>query len=217
MLARLLYCKPRYWRKRSVSVSSHVFCNSIVITRSLPSASTTLAEKSMRNIDIASRVVLLYSCGRTFTLFTSFLRRAESIVFATRSSSIRYLKTESYIGLAILIVIVVKRDVIFCKYSDFKLTSGIPHTCFFAFPQHFRCLMPPKYGFPTENTHCIQALCILRCTIMQHMLKTCASCAARVCGACDNTRAWLACGTFSTGKPGKHCPKIIICVRKSCK
>ena len=72
----------------------------------LPSASSTVAAKSMRNIDRLSRVVLVCSCRRVSTFSTFFLSNAESTVLAMRLSSIRYLKTESYIGLATLIVII---------------------------------------------------------------------------------------------------------------
>ena len=98
ILFLLLYCAPRYWRKRSVSVLSHVFCSSISTTRSFstsPSRSRTVAAKSMRNIESVSRVVLLYSCGRTVTCTTSFFSKADSMVLAMRSSSMMYLNTES--------------------------------------------------------------------------------------------------------------------------
>ena len=89
------YWTPRYWRKRRVSVSNHVFCTSINISRSVPSGSRTVAAKSMRNIDSESRWLLLYSWGRTSTLMISFFSRAERMVRATRSSSMRNLNTLS--------------------------------------------------------------------------------------------------------------------------
>ena len=69
------------------------------------------APKSILNIDILSRLPFVYSCLRTSTSTTSRFKRAERMVLATRSSSIRYLNTASQIGLATLIIIVVHRCV----------------------------------------------------------------------------------------------------------
>ena len=54
----------------------------------------------MRNMEMFSRDTLAYSCGRCSTFTTFFFSSAESNVRAMRSSSIRYLNTESYIGFA---------------------------------------------------------------------------------------------------------------------
>ena len=54
----------------------------------------------MRNIEMLLREVLTYSCGRCSTFTTLFFKRAESMVRAMRSSSIRYLNTVSYMGFA---------------------------------------------------------------------------------------------------------------------
>ena len=60
-----LFCSDvgsaRYWRKRKVSVSNHVFCNSIRISFLLPSSSNTVAAKSTRNMEMVSREILGYS------------------------------------------------------------------------------------------------------------------------------------------------------------
>ena len=95
MLWGLEYCTPRYWRNRSVSVSTHVFCNSIRIRWDEPSSSLTVAPKSMRKTERVSRLMLVYSCGRTSTAVTSFFSKAERMVLAMRSSSMRYLNTMS--------------------------------------------------------------------------------------------------------------------------
>ena len=105
MFSGLAYWAPRYWRKRNVSVSSHVFCSSMRTRRMLPSASFTLAPKSIRNMDILSLRPLVYSCFLTSASRTSFLRSADRSVFTIRSSSIKYLKTMSYIGFAICIML----------------------------------------------------------------------------------------------------------------
>ena len=54
----------------------------------------------MRNIEMLLREVLTYSCGRCSTFTTLFFKRAESMVRAMRSSSMRYLNTVSYMGFA---------------------------------------------------------------------------------------------------------------------
>ena len=72
---------------------------------SLPSSSRTVAPKSIRNTESVSRFSSLYSWGRTSTDTTSTFNRAERMVLAMRSSSIRYLNTMSYIGLATIIVL----------------------------------------------------------------------------------------------------------------
>ena len=59
----------------------------------------------MRNMEILSRVPLVYSLRRISTSTTSFFKRAEIKVFAMRSSSMRYLKTESYMGFAMFTII----------------------------------------------------------------------------------------------------------------
>ena len=89
------YCTPKYWRKRSVSVSNQVFCSSMSAKCVLPSASRIVAAKSMRNTERASRWLLGYSCGRTSKLTMSVWSSAERMVRAIRSSAIRYLNTTS--------------------------------------------------------------------------------------------------------------------------
>ena len=74
------------------------------ISFSFPLSSRIVAPKSMRNTDNVSRVSSLYSWGRTSTATTSTFKRAERMVRAIRSSSIKYLNTISYIGLAIFIL-----------------------------------------------------------------------------------------------------------------
>lgn len=131
MFSLLLYCAPRYWRKRSVSVSSHVFCSSISMTRSLNSLlsasfSLTVAAKSMRNMESVSRVVLTYSCGRISTFTTSFFSSADRMVFDMRSSAIMYLNTESYIGLATCSIISVERFLIII-FANLHILCELQH------------------------------------------------------------------------------------------
>ena len=75
--------------------------------RTVPSSSFTWAAKSMRNIEILSRVTLGCSWRRISTLTTSFLSKADNTVLAMRSSSIKNLNTQSYIGLATEYIIIV--------------------------------------------------------------------------------------------------------------
>ena len=99
------YWVPKYWRNRSVSVISHVFCSSISTNCSLPAASFIRAEKSMRNSEMRVWLRLVYSWRRIFRSRTSCFNRADSNTLAARSSSIRNLNTESYIGLAMIVII----------------------------------------------------------------------------------------------------------------
>lgn len=76
-----------------------------------------VAAKSMRNTDRLSLSSLLYSWGRTSTATTFFFNNADKIVRAMRSSSIKYLNTTSYIGLATTISFLYANRLFWCKIT----------------------------------------------------------------------------------------------------